>query len=91
MDSDREGTDETKTEKVESTNSQATINLSEHFLNDINTLSQTLRNHGSKCVGTKENNSNELKTVIEKLKNYKKMLIECIDQEINKLVKMVCL
>ena len=27
---------------------------------------------------------------ILKLENYKKMLIECINHEINKLVKMVC-
>ena len=60
------------------------------ILNDISGLTQLLIKYNQECVDVKKNNTNQIKLSILKLQNYKQLLIQCIDQEINKLVKKVC-
>ena len=59
-------------------------------LNEINGLGSILTKHTRKCAEIKESNSNKIKLAILKLENYRTVLMECIDQEINKLVQQVC-
>ena len=60
------------------------------MLNEVNKLVEILGKYRAQCVSTKEHNLNEIKSSILKLENCKKLLIQSVDEVINKLVKTVC-
>ena len=60
------------------------------ILDEIKELGEILRQLSVENVKIKENNSNKIKLTILKLENCKKLVVECVNTEINKLVKEVC-
>ena len=61
------------------------------ILNDITKLGQMLIQHSKRSCETKANNLNQMTAAVEALKNYKKLLIQLLSEEINKLIKKVCI
>ena len=59
------------------------------ILNQIKELSKILTKYAVKHDQIKKTNCNMIKLSILKLENYKKLLIQCINDEINKLVQKV--
>ena len=59
-------------------------------LNEIDRLGRILKEYEGQCMKTKETNTQQILYAILKLENSKKLLIECFNEEINKLVKIVC-
>ena len=61
------------------------------ILKKIDQLEDKLRQYGKECGKIKITNLNKINLAILKLENYKTLLIQCVDDEINKLVKKVCM